>query len=281
MPVREIGRASSLKAKDMAWNKPLEDNKKSQAASKQLFNPSNARSKYVLFALLCISVVTIIYWLIASSKEVLKVESHREESRQYDVNAKSNLTVQSESLSAHKPPLPKKTPTIIALSSLTNSVGTNMTERLDKWGNPRHEARFKSVTEYCLALLFSTPMGKPPPPIPRIPEGELEKMDEILSRPTLVLKDDAESMKQMKHNCDLAKAEFRQFLADGGVDTEFFNYYRNKLMDKYRQWADGQKMVDDAYESGGAERAQETADMVNQLFRAKGLRDVVIPKEEN
>lgn len=264
----------------MAWNKPSHRDAKLLATSKRQSPQNDARIKYGLLVLVVLVIAAIVYWLASASKEQQKEEKPHEKSRPVEVNAKTVRAERQEPVTAHKPTLPKQA-IPITLSSPTNSVVTNVTERLDRWGNPRHEARFKSVTEYCLALLFSTPLGKPPPPIPRIPESELDKMDEILSRPTLVLKDDAESMKQMKRNCDLAKAEFRQFLADGGVDTEFFNYYRNKLMDKYRQWADGQKMVDDAYESGGAESAQETADKVNQLFRAKGIRDVVIPQEEN
>ena len=264
----------------MAWNKPLDRDAKSLAASKRQSSKNGARVKYGLLVLVVLVIAAIIYWFVTASNGQQKEEKRHEKSRPVEVNAKAVQTDSQKPVTAHKPTVPKQA-TPITLFSPTNSVGTNVAERLDRWGNPRHEARFKSVTEYCLALLFSTPLGKPPPPIPRIPEAELDKMEEILSRPTLVLKDDAESMKQMKRNCDLAKAEFRQFLADGGVDTEFFNYYRNKLMDKYRQWADGQKMVDDAYESGGAESAQETADKVNQLFRAKGIRDVVIPQEEN
>ena len=262
----------------MSWNRSSDDSVEKRSIER--FNKGGGYRSLVLRCVIVAAVVfigaVVVWWFLASKSNVPS-----------SMPTKKDKTLKSVAPSREKEanPVPKVTVTQPAHQQGQPVVTTNMTtvatngqQRLDRWGNPKHKPRFKSPTEYCLAMLFSTPLGKPPPPLPHIPEWDLAKMDEILNRPTEMLPDDSEALKEKKRICDLAKKEFKEFLENGGLDTEFFEYYRGKLMNYYRQWSDGQQMVDEAYESGGESLARETADKINQLFNAKGLRAVSVPK---
>ena len=138
--------------------------------------------------------------------------------------------------------------------------------------------RYRSTTEFVLAMLFSTKLGDPAPPLPPIPDHELDKLAEILERETTVSPEDGPTMRERKAICDLAKKELKKFLLEGGVDTEFFDYYRHKLNSYNREWTKSQTMVDNLYNDGHVEEARSLADKINEDFEKRGFRNVSVPE---
>lgn len=256
----------------MTWNRPT---------PKTIEAPRRKPKKwaYALIVLTLISAILILFVFTNSDRKKEPVARNRSLRPATVTNRVAHSSAKVSVASSTKKPEDSMEPVESQTPSNETASVTNAMPQVDRWGNPKHRRRFDTGTEYILAMLFSTTPGQPPPHLPQIPLHELDRIGEILSRPTEILPDDGKSLREMKAKCDLAKAEFKKFIEEGGDDSEFLDYYRKKFNDYYRQWRDGQDMVDKAYEEGNKEDARALTDRINKLFDIQGIRHVSYPDD--
>ena len=141
---------------------------------------------------------------------------------------------------------------------------------------PTSNKVFRTALEMTIAGIFTCPLGKPPPPLPRIPVNEEVHLETILNAPNVVLETDSEKAAYAKKAVELAKKELKDYVAKGGDPQEFLSYYHGQLRQASMEFNESRRQVMQSLREDpelGAAMLKE----VNKRLEAKGIMPVVLP----
>lgn len=270
----------------MAWNGSADafSGHSSKQPSNHAVDQAGGRKRFRLFLTALLVVVglggILIWWMSDSASDDVEAANRK---RMIADRAKSVPRVQTvkTNLSARVKSRQTSAPTPGGSPSVTGAGTTNQSALIQSQPPPHKpiKPRYKSITEFTLAMFFSTKLGDPPPPLPPLPEHELERMEEIINRPTEIDPRDGPTMRERKQICDLAKEEFKKFIEAGGDDIEFFDYYRKKLNQYHKEWQKGQSRVESLYNAGLYDQATALAKEINDDFAERGIKAVELPDQ--
>ena len=151
--------------------------------------------------------------------------------------------------------------------------------RLGPDGKPRRQSIYKTPIEQTLGMIFTTPLGNPPPPLPSIPSISSEaQLQKFFDTP---LEYDKNASKEINENRILmtqVRDEFRRYLDEGGSAKNFVNYYVEELRTSYMLRKTAQMMLVDMCRSGeDAKSLQEFRDRANLILTEKGIKPLAVP----
>lgn len=135
---------------------------------------------------------------------------------------------------------------------------------------------FRTGVEQVMAWIFTARKGNLPPPLPGISIRDEAHMEEILASRNPLLEGDSEGAKDAKQMVELAKAELRDYLKQGGDVKEFLQYYHGQLLQAHHEWTDAQRSVMKTIRDD-PDIAAVYIDEVNKRLSAKGIKPVNIP----
>lgn len=135
---------------------------------------------------------------------------------------------------------------------------------------------FRTGVEQVMAWIFTARKGNLPPPLPGISIRDEAHMAEILASRNPLLEGDSEGAKDAKQMVELAKAELRDYLKQGGDVKEFLQYYHGQLLQAHHEWTDAQRSVMKTIRDD-PDIAAVYIDEVNKRLSAKGIKPVNIP----
>ena len=141
---------------------------------------------------------------------------------------------------------------------------------------PTSNKVFRTALEMTIAGIFTCPLGKPPPPLPRIPVNEEVHLETILNAPNVVLETDSEKAAYAKKAVELAKKELKDYVAKGGDPQEFLSYYHGQLRQAQMEFNESRRQIMQSLKEDpelGAAMLKE----VNKRLEAKGIMPVVLP----
>ena len=141
---------------------------------------------------------------------------------------------------------------------------------------PSSNKVFRTALEMTIAGIFTCPLGKPPPPLPRIPVNEEVHLETILNAPNVVLETDSEKAAYAKKAVELAKKELKDYVAKGGDPQEFLSYYHGQLRQAQMEFNESRRQIMQSLKEDpelGAAMLKE----VNKRLEAKGIMPVVLP----
>ena len=141
---------------------------------------------------------------------------------------------------------------------------------------PTSNKVFRTALEMTIAGIFTCPLGKVPPPLPRIPINEEVHLEAILNAPNVVLETDSEKAVYAKKAVELAKKELKDYVAKGGDPQEFLAYYHGQLRQAQMEYAESRRQVMASLKEDpelGAAMLKE----VNKRLEAKGIMPVELP----
>lgn len=146
--------------------------------------------------------------------------------------------------------------------------------------NPPEGRAFSSGTEQVMSWIFTTRLGDPPPPLPRLSIYDEVHMAEIILADNPVSEDDGENIKDAKETVALAKKELIKYIKEGGDVEGFLTYYRDQLSEAHHEYNSARRMVFEAYRT---EPDREVCDLYLQRMNAelaeKGIKEVVVPEK--
>ena len=144
--------------------------------------------------------------------------------------------------------------------------------------NPPQGRAFSSGTEQVMSWIFTTRLGDPPPPLPKLSIFDEVHMAEIILNDNPASKDDSEDIKDAKETVALAKQELIKYVTEGGDVEGFLTYYRDQLAEAHHEYNAARKKVYEAYRTGFD---REVCDLYLQRINAelaeKGIKEVVVP----
>ena len=154
-------------------------------------------------------------------------------------------------------------------------VEKNMEKKIDF--TPSSNRVFKTSLEQKLAMLFTTRLGAPPPPMPmKVTPATLLHMEEILDAPNPILEGDSPKAVAAKQAVAIVKKEMKEFLAKGGTPEEFLKHYYNQLKEAHDEWkASHFKLIETMKTDPGL--APTVEQELNEALEAKGIRPVQMP----
>lgn len=138
---------------------------------------------------------------------------------------------------------------------------------------------FKSGLEQVLCNLFSIEVGDMPPPLPMIPDSELDEVPVILATICQESETDDELKKYRKQVVNLAKKELRNYLKEGGDFDEFLQHYHNEMNKAFFEQKKCQRQVEDVCANEDPEVAVAYYKKVNEDLLAKGIKPVELPDD--
>ena len=141
---------------------------------------------------------------------------------------------------------------------------------------------FHSGTEQVLDWIFYSKVGdQVPPPLPGIPGYELNHLEEILTTPNEISKDDPPEIVVRKKAVDEAKKEMLEYVKGGGDPNAFLEHYRNELEQaqalKSQVASEINKQVD---ASDDADDTLAFVEKANKLLEARGIPGVELTEEQ-
>ena len=151
--------------------------------------------------------------------------------------------------------------------------------RLGPDGKPRTMSIYKSAMEQSLGMIFSTPLGSPPPMLPDIPRcTSQEQLEEFLNRTFEYDKDAPLAVNENRIMMNQVKDELKKYLEDGGDIGGFVEFYVGELQASYDQWKTAQKMLIEMSRAGeSAEDLRNFRDAANELLSQSGIRPLQVP----
>ena len=158
---------------------------------------------------------------------------------------------------------------------IKNLVETHMEKKIDF--TPSSNRVFKTSLEQKLAMLFTTRLGAPPPPMPMtVTPVTLLHINEILDAPNPILEGDSPKAVAAKQAVEIVKKEMKDFLAKGGTPEEFLTHYYNQLKEAHDEWkASHFKLIETMKTDPGL--APMVEQELNEALEAKGIRPVQMP----
>lgn len=144
---------------------------------------------------------------------------------------------------------------------------------------PSTNRLFKTGTEQIMAWIFTTRLGNPPMPLPKVPIRDEAHLAEILISDNPVFETDSEKAKEAKQTVEAVKKEAIKYIKEGGDIQEFFHYYHDQLMQAYHEYNDAHKSVMEMLRRGeDAELCSAYIKKVNERMAERGIdRRVEIP----
>lgn len=144
---------------------------------------------------------------------------------------------------------------------------------------PSTNRLFKTGTEQIMAWIFTTRLGNPPMPLPKVPIRDEAHLAEILISDNPVFETDSEKAKEAKQTVEAVKKEAIKYIKEGGDIQEFFHYYHDQLMQAYHEYNDARKSVMEMLRNGeDAELCSAYIRKVNERMAERGIdRRVTIP----
>lgn len=134
---------------------------------------------------------------------------------------------------------------------------------------------FKTGTEQQIALIFTTPLGNPPPFLAQITLHEEAHLIDILMNRVDPNETDSEKIREAKEVVELAKEELRSYIKEGGDIESFLEYYHGKLQQAFHERSAAQTSVMQVIRDE-PEIAADYIREVNKRLDAKGIRRVTI-----
>ena len=139
------------------------------------------------------------------------------------------------------------------------------------------DAIHRNAVEQTMVEFFTCEVGDLPPLMPdELPAEEMARLGEILSSPNPVTEEDSEEVRVGKETLELAKAELKKYLADGGDVQSFFAYYHGVLERAFekRRLATEEvyRMIDE-----DPVMAKELKKRINRQLREEGIAPLPIP----
>ena len=139
---------------------------------------------------------------------------------------------------------------------------------------------FSSGIEQVMSWIFTTRLGDPPPPFPRMSIYDEVHLAEIILSDNPASQDDSEDIKYAKETVSLAKKELVKYIKEGGDIEGFLTYYRDQLSEAHHEYNSARRMVFEAYRT---ESDREVCDLYLQRMNAelaeKGIKEVVVPEK--
>jgi len=151
--------------------------------------------------------------------------------------------------------------------------------RLGPDGKPRKMSIYKTPIEQALGMIFTTKLGSPPPMLPDIPRFTTEEqLNKFLETKFEYDKDAPQAVNENRIMMEQVRAEFKNYLNDGGDIKGFVDYYVGELRASYDQWKTAQKMVVDmAREGESPETLRAFRDKADALLAEKGIKKLAFP----
>lgn len=145
--------------------------------------------------------------------------------------------------------------------------------------NVRSNRVVNTATEQIMAWIFRTEVGELPPPLPKVPDHELQHMAEILMADNPILHTDSERATDAKETIRLAKKELAEYIKNGGDVQEFFRYYRGVLEQAYRKRQLARQSVQKVIREE-PDIALDYLEKVNEQLANDGIKAITIhPKQ--
>lgn len=136
---------------------------------------------------------------------------------------------------------------------------------------------FRSGLEQVMGWVFTTEVGSPPPPLPRIPDFDLVHLQEILDSKATINEGDTEKQIDAKTTVDFAKEELKKYLEKGGTPDEFLSYYHDKLKSAFQERQMVQQQAIKVLQES-PEMAEEFLKKANEGLAKKGIKAAIIPE---
>lgn len=143
---------------------------------------------------------------------------------------------------------------------------------------PKRKMLFRSGTEQVLSWLCHVNPGDPPIPPPPIPDGEMDKLAEILISKNEIAEDDSPEAANAKQMVDAAKKEMMKFIKDGGDPDEFMQYVFREQTKAFETRCLTLNMCDEMAEEDPA-MAREFAIKANEKLAEQGIVPIPVPEE--
>ena len=138
---------------------------------------------------------------------------------------------------------------------------------------------FRTGVEQVMSWIFTTKLGDPPPPLPRMSIFDEVHLAEIIIADNPVLETDSEKVKECKEMVALAKKELIAYIKEGGNVEDFLAYYRDQLKEAYHDFTSAKQKIFQAYIDGeDPEVCRVYAEQVNAELARKGIKQVSVPQ---
>ena len=144
---------------------------------------------------------------------------------------------------------------------------------------PKRKMLFRSGTEQVLSWLCHVNPGELPTPPPPIPDGEMEKLAEILISKNDIAEDDSPEAAEAKQMVDAAKKEMMKFIREGGDPDDFMQYVFREQTKAF----ESRNLVSEMYAEIVEEdpgMARDFAIKANEKLAEQGIVPIHVPEEE-
>ena len=138
---------------------------------------------------------------------------------------------------------------------------------------------FSSGLEQTLCNIFSIDVGDMPPPLPRIPDIELDSVPDILARMCQVDESDSDLIKDRKESVNIAKAEMLKYLEEGGDFDDFLEHYHGILKKAFFRQKECQRQVYAVCGEEEPEVALKFFKTINEELLQDGIKPVELPDD--
>ena len=163
----------------MAWNRPTKREQGTGIRDQEKF-PFRG---LVAGAIVVLGAVVAAWWLWPTGES--SGETPPPQTKQRIKEAKPKVTARQMLSQTHDEKTAKRSDLESSLEvSPKQTADTNQLEGVTENAKQKKvvKPRYRSTTEFVLAMLFSTKLGDPAPPLPPIPDHERDKLAEILER---------------------------------------------------------------------------------------------------
>lgn len=138
---------------------------------------------------------------------------------------------------------------------------------------------FSSGLEQTLCNIFAIDVGDMPPPLPRIPDIELDSVPEILTRLCQIDESDSDIIKDRKESVNIAKAEMLRYLEEGGDFDDFLEHYHDVLKKAFFRQKECQRQVYTVCSEEEPEVALKFFKTINEELLQDGIKPVELPDD--
>lgn len=248
----------------MAWNRP------SEVKAQPKKTGSGKLIAYVSLGAIAIGVCVALFCL--TDKPARRAEkSNKSKTIQSAIPAKVKLATNA----VHKTFVKTGNEKLDAALTKLESVDLPSINRPKLPPVPDHYTNhwFKSGTEQIMSWVFTTELGTPPMPIPKLSDKERQELVSVLIGKSEISEDDDEMTQYAKEAVNAAKKEMMQFIKDGGDPDDFLAFYYNQLelAWQYREQArvQGFDLTEEDPELG-----QQFLAKINESLRERGIREL-------
>lgn len=142
--------------------------------------------------------------------------------------------------------------------------------------NPPKGQMYATSTEQVIAMLFTTPLGNTPPPLPPVSIKDEAHLAEILINRVEVKEGDSDKVAEGKRMVQLAKEELKKYIKEGGNIQDFLQYYHGQLVEANNELRMSRQEAMRVVREDPL-IAREYINTVNKRLEAKGIKKLNIP----